>query len=105
GDAPEATEGTGTEILGSMQQSDINFFKSGKQWQHHKRQEDVTQAKHHRKFGVQQLQRFLDQPEAQQQVVDQSFVAEDKLQRVGTDQRIGPERQDHQEQQDRLPAF
>ena len=99
GDPPEPRHGRRAERLGRFQQRRIELLQRGVDRQDHERQEAVHQAEQHREGRVEQGERGVDQAEAQQHGVHQAAVAKQEDHGEGADQKAGPERQHHQEEQ------
>jgi hypothetical protein len=69
--------------------------------QDHERQIGVDDADQHREIGLQHHQRRVDDAEAHQEVVDHPLAPQEPHPGVDTQQKRGPERQDHHQKQDR----
>ena len=74
----------------------------GVERQDHEGQVGVDHADIDRQVGIEDLQRLVDQPQAQQEAIEQTVVAQDPHPGVDTDQDGGPGRHHDQQQQYRL---
>ena len=74
----------------------------GVERQHHERQVGVYDADIDRQVGIEDLQRFVDHPDAQQDAVEQAVVAEDPHPGVDPDQDRRPGRHHDEQQQNGL---
>ena len=74
------------------------------QRQDRERQEPVGHAQHDGQVGVEQDDRLVDDPERRQHRVHHAVVAQDDHPGVGPDEVARPERQHHEDQQQRLVA-
>ena len=95
----------GAEILRRFQQRAIQLLNAGVERHHHKRQQNVDQADNHRRRGVHDAQRRFNNPQPQQKLVEVAPGAKKDFQPVDADQRVGPERDDQQKQQQRTDLF
>ena len=99
---PERLEAAGPEIPGRVEQAAVQLFDGCVQRQNHERQERVQDAHEHREIAVHEGHGLFRNPEPYQQRADEPVGLEDQDERIGTDKRVRPERDDDQQEQPRL---
>ena len=85
--------------MGRLQQAEVHLHQIGVQRQDHERAVHVSHADQHGDIGVEHDQRFADDAQAQQQLVEHALVGQNALPGIDAQQKRGPERQHHQHQQ------
>lgn len=80
------------EIQRGFHQRVINTRQRRIDRQHHKRQIGIDNPDIHRKVGVQDRQRLVDDPKPQQEVIQYAVILQDPHPRVHADQERRPRR-------------
>ncbi len=92
------------QVLGRLDEPQVDLLDRNVERQHHERQELVRQAGHDSQRRVDDREVVRDQVERVQRPDDRPRVREDDPPRDRPDQEVGEERGDDEEQQDRLVA-
>ena len=100
----ERLPAAGVQVARGRDQRIVEPVDRDVQGQDRERQEAVGHAQHDGQVGVEQDDRLVDDPERRQDRVHHAVVAQDDHPGVGPDEVARPERQHHQDQQQRLVA-
>ena len=101
----KAADRRAAEVGGGLEQRMVEPLERRVERQHHERQVRIDDADIDRPVGVEDGERLVDHAEPEQELVEQALLLEDADPGIDADQERGPERQDDQHHQRRLPRL